>query len=159
MLDDAVASDCIVWFDIPRADDAEELRGQTHAEAEAIPAVRVDGDLVRVTGIPFFPYHVGLGDEVTVREHEGVLYAVDVSRAAPVLTVRVFFTGSDDEAWWQMAQVLAPHRVWLEQLTMSYSALAIDTDEWPYVRMWLDARKRHGLLDWEHATPMRVGDG
>lgn len=80
---EALKTDCIAWFPVPEGADGG-------FEAEGVPAVRLDGDRVRLTGIPFFPYHAGLCDEVAVNERDGTIYAVEVVRAASELTVRVF---------------------------------------------------------------------
>lgn len=159
---DARASDCVIWFPVP---DAAEGAGP---EAEGVPAVRLDGDRARLTGIPFFPYHAGLGDEVQVREHEGALYCVEVVVAAPGIVVRIFDAeGSvtpeqaladpeSDEPFWRVARALAPHGCWFERYSTGYAALSVPVDEWEYVRAFLDLKSRVEGLQWELATPMRV---
>lgn len=160
---DARASDCIVWFPVPdAAENGDAL------EAEGIPAVRLDGDRARLTGIPFFPYHLGLGDEVQVREQDGALYGVEVVHAAPELVVRIFASASavsteqaladpaSDEPFWRIARALAPHGVWFERYSTTYAALAVTRDEWEFVRPFLDLKQRTGALQWELATPMRA---
>ncbi|MCB0879145.1 MAG: DUF4265 domain-containing protein [Thermoleophilia bacterium] len=158
---DAKRTDCIVWFPIP---DAQEGAGP---EAEGVPAVRLDGDRARLTGIPFFPYHVGLGDEVQVREHESALYCVEVVVAAPELVVRIFDEAGgvsteeaigdpeSDEPFWRIVRALAPHGCWFERYSTSYAALAVPPAEWEYVRAFLDLKARAEGLRWELATPLR----
>ncbi|MCW2924044.1 MAG: hypothetical protein JWM98_1448 [Thermoleophilia bacterium] len=162
---DAVHTDCVVWFPVPDAEDGG-------LEAEGIPAVRLDGDRARLTGIPYFPYHVGLGDEVGVREGSGddagTLYALEVVSAAPELVVRTFDVDEgvtpeqalvdpdSDEPFWRTARALAPHGVWLERYSTTYAALAIPPEEWEYVHLFLDLKSRVDGLRWELATPMRV---
>lgn len=158
---DALATNCAVWFPVPDA-----VSGGP--EAEAVPAVRLDGDRVRLTGIPFFPYHVAMGDEVHVREHEGALYAVEVVAAAPQLVVRIFSEASgveteralvdpdSDEPFWGVMRALAPHSCWFERYSTSYAALLVPPSEWEYVNPFLDLRARTTDLRWELATPMRT---
>lgn len=159
---DARASDCVVWFPVP---DAIEGAGP---EAEGVPAVRLDGDRARLTGIPFFPYHAGLGDEVQVREQDGTVYCVEVVVAAPELVVRIFDeTGAvsteqaladpdSDEPFWRVARALAPHGCWFERYSTGYAALSVAPEEWEYVRAFLDLKARVEGLQWELATPLRV---
>jgi hypothetical protein len=161
---DAHASDCVVWFPVP---DAVEGAGP---EAEGIPAIRLDGDRARLTGIPLFPYHVGLGDEVQVRDTDGALYCVEVVVAAPELVVRIFDEGGSvgvsealsepdsDEPFWRIIRALAPHGCWFERYSTGYAALAVDPREWEYVRAFLDLKARVEGLQWELATPLRVAD-
>jgi hypothetical protein len=155
-------ANCIVWFPIP---DAVEGAGP---EAEGVPAIRVDGDRARLTGIPFFPYHAGLGDEVQVRESGGTLYCVEVVVAAPELVVRIFDEAgtvsteealgdpASDEPFWRIARALAPHGCWFERYSTSYAALAVAPAEWEYVRAFLDLKARAEGLLWELATPLRA---
>lgn len=159
---DAKASDCVVWFPVPDA-----VEGGGGPEAEGVPAVRVDGDRARLTGIPFFPYHVGLGDEVQVREQDATLYCVEVVVAAPELVVRIFDAAGgvsteqalvdpdSDEPFWRIARALAPHGCWFERYSTGYAALAVPPDEWEYVRAFLDLKARAEGLQWELATPLR----
>lgn len=162
---DASASDCIVWFPVP---DAVPGSGP---QVEGVPATRLDGDRARLTGIPFFPYHAGLGDEVQVRDEDGTLSCVDVVRAAPELVVRIFDETSgitteqaladpaSDEPFWRVVRALAPHGCWFERYSTSYAALAVDPREWEYVRSFLDLKARVEGLQWELATPMREPAG
>ncbi len=159
---DARASDSIVWFPVPDA-----IEGGGGPEAEGVPGIRLDGDRVRLTGIPFFPYHVGLGDEVQVREQDGTLYCVEVTLAAADLVVRIFDESgsvsaeealvdpSADEPFWRVARALAAHDVWFERFSTSYAALSIQPGEWEFVRPFLDLKGRVDGLRWELATPMR----
>ncbi len=159
---DARDSDCIVWFPVPDA-----VEGGGGPEAEGVPAIRVDGDRARLTGIPFFPYHVGLGDEVQVREQDGTLYCVEVVRASPDLVVRIFDEVSavtteqaladpdSDEPFWRLARALAAHGVWFERYSSNYAAISVPQDEWEYVRPFLELKGRVDGLRWELATPMR----
>jgi hypothetical protein len=159
---DARASDCIVWFPVP---DSVEGSGP---EAEGIPAVRLDGDRARLTGIPLFPYHAALGDEVQVRERDGTLYCVEVVVAAPRLVVRIFdpqhavtteqaLTDPDsDEPFWRVARAIAPHGCWFERYSTGYAAMAVEPAEWEYVHAFLELKSRVEGLQWELATPMRV---
>lgn len=158
---DARSSDCIVWFPVPDA-----VEGGP--EAEGIPAVRLDGDRARLTGIPFFPYHAGLGDEVQVREHDDAVYAVEVVLAAPDLTVRIFgeegavsteqalADPDSDEPFWRFARALAPHGCWFERYSTTYAAFSVPPAEWEYVQPFLDLKSRVEGLRWELATPMRA---
>jgi hypothetical protein len=163
---ESLATDCVAWFPVPDA-----VPGGY--EAEGVPAQRLDGDRVRLTGIPLFPYHVGLGDEVQVREQDGVLYAVEVVVADPSLVVRMFFTearevlgqqqpgataGTEetDAPWWRVMRALAPHGCWFEQHASDYAAMAVDPAEWEYVRPFLELQERAGHLRWELATPLRA---
>lgn len=158
---DSRRADCIVWFPVPDARDGGP-------EAEGVPAIRLDGDRARLVGIPFFPYHAALGDEVQVREHDGALYCIEVVVASRTLTVRVFDEGGEvsteqalvdptsAEPFWQVARALAPHGCWFERYSSSYAALSVDPDEWEYVRAFLDLRSRAHGLQWELATPMRT---
>lgn len=155
-------ANCVVWFPVPDA-----VEGGGGPEAEGVPAVRVDGDRARLVGIPFFPYHVGLGDEVQVRDEDGALYCVDVVVAAPDLTVRIFDAAggvspeqsmvdpTSDEPFWRIARALAPHDCWFERFSTDYAALAVPRREWEYVRPFLDLKSRAEGLQWELATPMR----
>ncbi len=159
---DARASDCVVWFPVPDA-----VEGGGGPEAEGVPAVRLDGDRARLTGIPFFPYHAGLGDEVQVREQDGALYCVEVVVASPDLVVRMFDEASavsteqalvdpqSDEPFWRVVRALAAHDVWFERYSSSYAALVVPQREWEYVRPFLDLKARVDGLRWELATPMR----
>lgn len=159
---DARASDCVVWFPVP---DAAEGGGP---EAEGVPAVRLDGDRARLTGIPFFPYHVGLGDEVQLREQDGALYCVEVVVAAPDLVVRVFLPAAavspeqaladpdSDEPFWRIARALAPHGCWFERYATDYAAFSVAATEWEYVHAFLDLKARVEGLQWELATPLRA---
>jgi len=158
---DARSSDCIVWFPVP---DAEE----GGPEAEGVPAIRLDGDRARLTGIPFFPYHAGLSDEVRVQERDSTVYAVEVVAAAPELVVRLFAQGGaitteqamvdpgSDEPFWRIVHALAPHGCWFERYSTDYAALAVPPAEWEYVRAFLDLKYRAEALQWELATPLRV---
>ena len=160
---DSKAADCVVWFPVP---DAVEGGPQ----AEGVPAVRLDGDRARLVGIPLFPYHASLGDEVQVREHDDALYGVEVVVAAPDLTVRIFdgaggvsteqalVDPASDEPFWQVARALAPHGPWFERFSTGYAAFSVARDEWEYVRAFLDLRSRAHGLQWELATPMRAPD-
>ena len=160
---DAHASNCIVWFPVPDATD-----GGAGPQAEGVPAIRIDGDRARLTGIPFFPYHVGLGDEVQVRVQDDALYCVDVVHATPELVVRVFdVAGSvsteqaladpaSDEPFWRLARALAAHGVWFERYSTGYAAFVVAPDEWEYVQPFLNLKQRADGLQWELATPMRV---
>lgn len=153
-------ADCIVWFPVP---DAVEGGPQ----AEGVPAIRLDGDRARLVGIPFFPYHAALGDEVQVRPQDDALACVEVAIAAPQLTVRIFDeTGgvsteqalvdpTSDEPFWRIARALAPHGPWFERFSTGYAAFSVDPDEWEFVRAFLDLRSRAHGLQWELATPMR----
>jgi hypothetical protein len=155
-------ADCVVWFPVPDA-------AEGGPQAEGVPAVRLDGDRARLVGIPFFPYHLGLGDEVQVREQDGTLYGVEVVVASPLLTVRIFDEAGgvtteqalvdpeSDEPFWAVARALALHGVWFERFSTGYAALAVDPGEWEYVRPFLDLRSRTSALQWELATPMRAG--
>ena len=159
---DARASDCIVWFPVPDA-----VEGGGGPEAEGVPAIRLDGDRARLTGIPYFPYHAGLGDEVQVREQDGTLYCVEVVVASTDLVVRVFDESGavstdqaladpdSDEPFWRLARALAAHDVWFERYSSNYAALSVPRDEWEYVRPFLDLKARVDGLRWELATPMR----
>lgn len=159
---DARASDCVVWFPVP---DAVKGAGP---QAEGVPAIRLDGDRARLTGLPFFPYHAGLGDEVQVREQDGTLYCVEVVVAAPDLVVRIFDAAAEvgaeqaltdpdsDEPFWRIARALAPHGCWFERYSTSYAALSVNPGEWEYVEPFLDLKARVEGLQWELATPMRV---
>jgi len=161
---DARAADCIVWCAIPDApEDGSGL------QAEGVPAVRVDGDRARLVGIPYFPYHLALGDEVQIREQDGTLYCVDVALAAPELTVRVFepttaeraaeellSEPTADEPFWRILHALAPHGVWFERYSASYAALSVPPQEWQYVQPFLDLKGRVEGLQWELATPLRT---
>lgn len=159
---DARASDCIVWFPVPDA-----VEGGGGPEAEGVPAVRLDGDRARLTGIPFFPYHVGLGDEVQVRDQDGALYCVEVAVATTDLTVRIFDEAGgvtteqaladpeSDEPFWRVARALAAHDVWFERYSTGYAAFSVPRDQWEYVRPFLDLKSRADGLRWELATPMR----
>lgn len=159
---DASASDCVVWFPVP---DAVPGSGP---EAEGVPAIRLDGDRARLTGIPFFPYHVGLGDEVQVREQDGALYCVEVVHAAPELVVRIFDASGavtteqalvdpeSDEPFWRIARALTAHGCWYERYSTGYAALVVDPAEWEYVQPFLDLKARVEGLQWELATPMRA---
>ena len=152
-----------MWFPVP---DAGE--GSGGPEAEGVPAIRLDGDRARLTGIPFFPYHVGLGDEVQVREQDGALYCVDVVVAAGDLVVRIFDEAGvvateqaltdpeSDEPFWRVARALAAHGVWFERYSTGYAALSIAPAEWEFVAPFLDLKSRADGLRWELATPMRV---
>ena len=156
----AKETDCVVWFPVPDG-------GTGGPEAEGVPAIRLDGDRARLTGIPFFPYHVSLGDEVQVREQDGSLYCVDVVRASPKLAVRIFDPSGGiateqaladpeaDEPFWRIARALAPHGCWFERYSTGYAALAVEPDEWEYVRPFLELKARVEGLHWELATPMR----
>lgn len=160
---EASSADCVVWFPVPDA-----VEGAGGPEAEALPAVRLDGDRARIVGIPFFPYHVSLGDEVEVREHEGALACSEVVLAAPELTVRLFDAhggvsteqaltdAASDEPFWRIARALAPHDCWFERYSTSYSAFSVAPREWEYVEPFLDLKSRAEGLQWELATPMRV---
>lgn len=157
-------ADCVVWFPVP---DAVEGGPQ----AEGVPAVRLDGDRARLVGIPFFPYHVSLGDEVQVREQDSALYCGGVVVAARDLTVRIFGEAgevsteqamvdpSSDEPFWRIARALAPHGCWFERFSTSYAALSVEPDEWEFVRPFLDLQSRAAGVQWELATPMRVPSG
>ncbi len=159
---DARNADCVVWFPVPDAD------AGSGPEAEGVPAVRLDGDRARLAGIPFFPYHVGMGDEVQVREHEGALYCVEVVVAAPELVVRIFDEAStvgveqaledpaSDEPFWRIARAFAPHGCWFERYSTSYAAFAVAPHEWQYVGAFLDLKARVEGLGFELATPMRA---
>lgn len=154
-------ANCVVWFPVPDA-----VGGGP--EAEALPAERLDGDRARLCSIPYFPYHLGLGDEVQVREQDGTLYGVEVVLATADLTVRVFddaatidpeqaLTDPDsDEPFWRIARALAAHHTWFERYSTSYAALHVPHEEWEYVQPFLDLRARVEGLRWELATPMRV---
>jgi hypothetical protein len=158
---DARASNCIVWFPVP---DAVPGSGP---EAEGVPAVRLDGDRARLTGIPFFPYHAGLGDEVQVLDSDGALSCVEVVRASRDLVVRIFDASGSvsteqaladpeaDEPFWRVVRALAPHGCWFERYSTGYAALSVDPGEWEYVRAFLDLKARVEGLQWELATPMR----
>ncbi|MCW2960054.1 MAG: hypothetical protein JWM25_1018 [Thermoleophilia bacterium] len=160
---DSLAANCLVWFPVPDATEGGP-------EAEGVPALRLDGDRARLTGIPFFPYHAGAGDEVQVREQDGTLYAVEVVAATSDLVVRVFDHDAQvdteqaltdpqsDEPFWRIARALAPHGVWFERYSSSYAALQVTQPEWEYVRAFLDLRSRAEGLQWELATPMRDAD-
>lgn len=160
---DSRAANCVVWFAVP-----DSVSGGP--EAEGVPAVRLDGDRVRLAGIPYFPYHAGIGDEVHVREQDGALYNVEVLVAASDLTVRVFddvagitteqalTNPASDEPFWRIAHALAAHAVWFERYSTSYAALSVPVEEWEYVRSFLDLKERVEGLRWELATPMRVSD-
>jgi hypothetical protein len=160
---DSKDANCVVWFPVPDA-----VEGGGGPEAEGVPAVRLDGDRARIAGIPFFPYHVGFGDEVQVREQDGALYCVDVVVAQPELVVRIFdATGGvsteqalsdpdSDEPFWRIARALAPHGCWFERYSTGYAALLVAPEEWEYVRSFLDLKSRAEGLQWELATPMRV---
>lgn len=161
---DARHADCIVWCAVPDAP-----ADGTGPQAEGVPAVRVDGDRVRLVGIPFFPYHLALGDEVQVHERAGALYLVEVAVAAPELTVRVFdpamaATDPDaalsdpgsDEPFWRILRALSAHGIWFERYTTSYAALSIPPQEWQYVEPFLDLKARVEGLQWELATPLRA---
>jgi hypothetical protein len=157
---DSHGADCVVWFPVP---DAVEGGPQ----AEGVPAVRLDGDRARIAAIPYFPYHLGIGDEVQVREQDGTLYGVEVVVASAQLTVRIFdaeggvsteqalIDPESDEPFWGIVRALAPHGVWFERYSTGYAALSIDPAEWEYVRPFLDLRSRATGLQWELATPMR----
>jgi hypothetical protein len=159
---DARSSDCAVWFPVP---DAVPGAGP---EAEAVPAVRLDGDRARLTGIPFFPYHVGLGDEVQVREQDGAVYCVEVVLAAPDLVVRIFDEAggvtteqalvdpASDEPFWRIIRALAAHGCWFERYSTGYAALSVPPEEWEYVRAFLQLKARVENLQWELATPLRA---
>lgn len=158
---DARATDCVVWFPVP---DAVEGAGP---EAEGVPAIRLDGDRARLTGIPYFPYHAGLGDEMEVRESDSALYAVRVVAAAPELVVRIFGEAGEvsteqaltdptsDEPFWRIVRALAPHGCWFERYSTTYAALALEPTEWEYARAFLDLKSRAEGLRWELATPLR----
>jgi hypothetical protein len=162
---DARASDCVVWFPVPDAVDG------VGPQAEGVPAIRLDGDRARLTGIPFFPYHAGLGDEVQVREQASTLYCVEVAIAAPELVVRVFDEAGSvsaeqaladpdsDEPFWRVARALAPHGCWFERYSTGYAAFAVAPSEWEYVRAFLDLKSRVEDLQWELATPLRAPAG
>jgi hypothetical protein len=160
---DARASDSIVWFPVPDA-----VEGGGGPEAEGVPAVRLDGDRARLTGIPFFPYHVGLGDEVQVRDQGGALYCVEVAVATPDLVVRIFDPAGgvsteralsdpdSDEPFWRVIRAPAAHGVWFERYSTGYAALCVPRAEWEYVHPFLDLKARVDGLHWELATPMRT---
>lgn len=155
-------SDCIVWFSVPDA-----VEGGGGPEAEALPAIRLDGDRARLTSIPFFPYHLGLADEVQVKEHQGALYGEQVIRAAPELTVRLFneasaitledalFDPESDEPFWRIVKAISIHGCWFERYTTSYAAFAVDPKEWEYIKPFLELKERIEGLQWELATPLR----
>ncbi|MCW2955609.1 MAG: hypothetical protein JWO69_478 [Thermoleophilia bacterium] len=159
----AADTNCVVWFPVPDATPGGP-------EAEGVPAQRLDGDRVRLTGIPFFPYHAGLGDEVHVREQDGTLYAVEVVEATSELVIRVFDDAAQvdpeqaltdpasDEPFWRLARALAAHGAWFERYSSNYAALQVDAVEWEYVQPFLDLRSRVEGLQWELATPMRVAN-
>lgn len=160
---DAAGADCVVWFPVPDAVDGGP-------QAEGVPARRLDGDRARLSGIPFFPYHAGFGDEVQVREQDEALYCVEVVRAAPQLVVRIFHEAgvvateqalvdaTSDEPFWRILRALAPHGVWFERYSTSYAALLVEPGEWEYVRAFLDLRSRADGLRFELATPLRAAD-
>jgi hypothetical protein len=161
---DSLDANCAVWFPVP---DAAE--GSGGPEAEAIPAVRLDGDRARLVGVPLFPYHLALGDEVQLREQDGgTLYGVEVVVASPDLVVRIFDAAggvsteqaltdpTSDEAFWRIARALAPHHCYFERYSTGYAALLVPPAEWEYVRPFLDLKSRAEGLQWELATPMRV---
>jgi hypothetical protein len=158
---DSRRADCVVWLPVP---DAEE----GGLQAEGLPAIRLDGDRVRIASIPFFPYHVALCDEVQVREQDGALYFVEVVEAASSLTVRIFdaeggvsteqamVDPESDEPFWGIARALAPHGCWFERYSTGYAAMSVDPAEWEYVRPFLELRSRATGLQWELATPLRA---
>lgn len=158
---DALDADCVVWFPVPDA-------GPGGPEAEGLPAKRLDGDRARLCSVPFFPYHLALGDELQIREQDGTLYGVEVVLASTDLTVRVFDDAASvspeqaladpeaDEPFWRIARALAAHHTWFERYSTSYSAFLVPADEWEYVQPFLDLRERAEGLRWELATPMRV---
>jgi hypothetical protein len=160
--EDARASDCIVWFPVP---DALEEGGP---QVEGVPAIRLDETHARLTGIPFFPYHVGLGDEVELLDTDGTLSAVEVSVASSALVVRIFHEAgsipiedaladpSSDEPFFRILRALAPHRCWFERYSSNYAALSVEVEEWEYVESFLDLRSRAEGLRFELATPMRT---
>ncbi|MCW2927752.1 MAG: hypothetical protein JWM86_1720 [Thermoleophilia bacterium] len=159
----AKGANCVVWFPVPDA-----VEGGGGPEAEGVPAVRLDGDRARLVGIPYFPYHVALGDEVQVREQDSALYCVEVVVAAPELTVRIFDSDGEvsteqaladpqsDEPFWRVARALAAHGVYFERYSSGYAALSIDPAEWEYVHPFLDLQSRATGVQWELATPMRA---
>lgn len=159
----ARTADCVVWFPVPDA-----VEGSGGPEAEGVPAVRLDGDRARLVGIPYFPYHAALGDEVQVREQDSALYCVDVVLAASELTVRVFDRSGEvsteqaladpdsDEPFWRVARALAQHGAWFERYSSGYAAFSISPQEWEYVHPFLDLQSRAQGLQWELATPMRA---
>jgi hypothetical protein len=160
--DDARASDCIVWFPVPDALD------EGGPQVEGIPGVRIDETHARLTGIPFFPYHVGLGDEVELLDVDGTLSAVEVEIAAPQLVVRLFHEAgsipiedaisdpASDEPFFRILRALAPHGCWFERYSSNYAAMSVEAGEWEYVQAFLDLRSRAEGLRYELATPMRV---
>ncbi|MBC7461690.1 MAG: hypothetical protein H7287_10045 [Thermoleophilia bacterium] len=160
--DDARVSDCVVWFPVPDALD------EGGPQVEGLPAVRIDQTHARLTGVPFFPYHLGLGDEVELLDVDGTLSAVEVTVAARVVVARVFHEGADipieealadppsDEPFYRILRALAPHGCWFERYSSNYAALSVDVEEWEYVEAFLDLRSRTEGLRYEVATPMRT---